>query len=363
MDIHYLTYDPEEIWNEMMLTYIEEGGDILYPGDEKEMLLRGVQAIITQVFAGVDNALRMQTLRYAVGEYLDILGEQRDCARIDMKPAKTTVEIEFVATGRERVIPAGTALTADGVMFYTLDAQVRQTGYPQLAAAAITCSEPGIAGNGLLKGASMQFAINYPAVVKITVLQDAADGNDREDDETYRERIRLHGLASVTTGPASQYERMAKSVSGMIIDAKAVNEGAGNVGVYLIIRDGGSVVEIKNAVIAALSADDVRPLTDNVTVDVALPVEYTLNVEYYQEAGVNITDAINAAATEYQEWQDNTIGRAFNPDKLMAMLYQAGAMRVAWGAGSNFDGGAVEYTAIGENEHCDGAISLAAITA
>ena len=69
-ELHYVTYDPDAIWKEMMLAYITAGGDVLYPGDEKEMLLRSVQADIVQVFAGVDNALRMQTLRYAVGDYL-----------------------------------------------------------------------------------------------------------------------------------------------------------------------------------------------------------------------------------------------------------------------------------------------------
>lgn len=47
-EIHYLAYDPEEIWKEMIVAYVEAGGDILYPGDEKEMLLRGVQAIVTR---------------------------------------------------------------------------------------------------------------------------------------------------------------------------------------------------------------------------------------------------------------------------------------------------------------------------
>ena len=31
-ELHYLTYDPEEIWEEMMVSYVEAGGDILYPG-------------------------------------------------------------------------------------------------------------------------------------------------------------------------------------------------------------------------------------------------------------------------------------------------------------------------------------------
>ena len=31
-ELHYLTYDPDEIWVEMMTNYVEAGGDILYPG-------------------------------------------------------------------------------------------------------------------------------------------------------------------------------------------------------------------------------------------------------------------------------------------------------------------------------------------
>ena len=64
-ELHYITFDPDEMWQAMNLAYIEAGGDVLYAGDEKEMLLRGVQAILMQAFAGVDNALRMATLRDA----------------------------------------------------------------------------------------------------------------------------------------------------------------------------------------------------------------------------------------------------------------------------------------------------------
>ena len=45
-ELHYLTYDPEAIWDEMHDAYIEAGGEALYPGDEKEMLLRSVQAVL-----------------------------------------------------------------------------------------------------------------------------------------------------------------------------------------------------------------------------------------------------------------------------------------------------------------------------
>lgn len=68
---------------------------------------------------------------------------------------------------------------------------------------------------------------------------------------------------------------------------------------------------------------------------------------------------ISDAVAEYQQWQDETIGRAFNPDKLMAMIYQAGATRVVWGEGSSFNGRDVEYASIDETAHCKGTITMA----
>lgn len=362
-ELHYLTYDPDVIWDEMIAAYVSAGGDVLYPGDEKELLLRGVQAMITQVFAGVDNALRMQTLRYAVGDYLDVLGEQRNCVRIQASAATAVVQITFQATGQAKTLKAGTAMTADGEKFYALAQDVEQTGYAQIVSASVVCNITGSTGNGLVAGTQMQLAITNPAVISVIVTHDASGGNEREDDETYRERIRLYGLASITTGPASQYQSVAMSVSSEILDAKAINLGAGNVGVYLILQNDVGASAILAAVAAALSSLDVRPLTDHVTVHEAEEIAYTLNVQYQAETGSNITAALSAAVSEYQDWQDNTIGRAFNPDRLMAMLYQSGATRVLWGDGSNFGGDAVGYTVVPEDTRCKGTITLEAMPA
>ena len=66
-ELHYMQCDPEKLWDKMIEAYVDAGGDILYPGDEKEMLLRSVQADIIQVVMAVDNALRMMTLRNIPG--------------------------------------------------------------------------------------------------------------------------------------------------------------------------------------------------------------------------------------------------------------------------------------------------------
>lgn len=367
-ELHYLTYDPTEIWVEIAGTYAEAGGDILYPGDEKEMLLRSVQADIVQVFAGVDNALRMSTLRYAVGEYLDVIGENRGCERITATAATATVTITTNATGEVETIPAGTGMTSDGEKFYLLTEDITLTGYQQTFTADIEAAEPGTSGNGLLAGTEMSLAITNTSINSIVVATDASGGNEREDDEPYRERIRQHGLRSVTTGPSQQYEEVAKSVSSEIVDAKAICWGAayasqGIVNVYLIVSAETGIPALILSVQEALSDVSVRPLTDNVTVSLATDIEYTLNVQYQSDGSSAVTTAIAEAVEEYQEWQDGSIGAAFNPDRLMASLYRAGATRVVWGTGSEFgDGGAIEYTTIARNERCKGTITLSALT-
>lgn len=361
-ELHYLSYDPEAIWESMIATYVHTGGDILYPGDEKEILMRAAQSIVTQTFAAVDNALRMQTLRYALGEYLDLLGENKGCERIRAKAASATVTFTFKESGQRRVIRAGTAMTADGETFYSTAEDFTQTGYAQVVTAKVICAQKGNLGNGLISGTQMQLAITNPAVVSVFVTTGAAGGNDEEEDETYRERIRLYGLASVTTGPSEQYESKAKSVSSEILDAKAVNTSPGNVGVYLILQSNTGAAAILQAVTDALSAANVRPLTDTVAVNEAEEATYTLNVAYEAPEGSDITAALSSAVGEYKKWQDNTIGRAFNPDRLMAAMYQAGATRVIWGDGSAFGSGAAEYTPIKETQRCKGTITLAVIT-
>ena len=359
-EVHYLTYDPDAMWQDMITAYIEAGGDVLYPGDEKEVLLRGVQQMLFLAFAGVDNALRMDSLRYAVGEYLDIYGEKRGCTRIPAASARATVQITFSATGSAQTIPAGTPLTHDGATLYALTEDVTNTGYAGTVNAAIQCTAAGSAGNALLSGQEMQFLIPQDGVVSVYCTASATGGQEREDDETYRSRIHTYGLTRLTTGPQAQYEALAKEVTSEILDARAIQLDDGKVGVYLLLKSSTGAAAIIQAVENALRAYDTRPLTDQVVVTQAEALPYTLNVEYTAPAQSNIASALSAAVDEYQRWQDQTIGQPFNPDKLMALLYQAGAVRVVWGSGSNFDDGTVEYTAIEQNQYCHGTVTLTA---
>lgn len=368
-ELHYIEYDPDEIWLGMITEYVKAGGDVLYPGDEKEMLLRSVQADVMNVLASIDNALKMASLRYAVGEYLDVIGEQRGCTRITASAATTTVTITTNANGIPDVIKAGSGMTSDGNLIFNLVEDFELTGLAKTETVQIIAATEGSSGNALLSGAQMFLTSQNSGINSIIATADASGGNDDETDDAYRERIRNYGLASVTTGPSRQYEAAAKEVSSAILDAKAINmdDGepvGGSVYIYLLFAAGTTGKDaIKSAVLSALSAVDVRPLTDSVYIREATDIEYTLNVKYWSDNSTATIAAIVAAAEEYQYWQDNTIGQPFNPDKLMAAIYQAGATRVVWDDGSEFgDGGDIEYTEIEDTERCLGTITLTAVS-
>ncbi len=356
-ELHYVPYDPEETWDEAMKTYIGEGGDVLYPGDEKEILLRAALAMATAICAKIDNGLRMDTRQYATGEYLKIYGDKRNCPYIEAVTATAPVEISFRLTSEARVIPAGTELTEDGVMIYLTTEDIRQTGTVQTVRTVVKCQRPGTIGNGLREGAQLQFVQSNDAVIRVVVLENASGGVDAEDEEAYRERIGYNGLASVTTGSAQMYESKVRAVSPQIIDVKALNNGGGEVGIYIILAEGADRSAIFTAVERALRPDDDRPLTDHVQVHDANEKPYTLSVKVWYSAYAALGDAVVKAVKEYQVWQDHHMARAFNPDMLVAMLYQLGCERVQYQSGSGMNG-SLEYTEIPLNAHCKGTINL-----
>ena len=82
-----------------------------------------------------------------------------------------------------------------------------------------------------------------------------------------------------------------------------------------------------------LSADDKRPLTDQLTVLAPTGQNFDINVTYYinksnQDTAVAIQSSVNAAVAEYITWQTGTIGRDINPSVLTQMMIAAGAKRV-----------------------------------
>lgn len=360
-ELHYLTYDPEAMWREMQLAYVEAGGDPLYPGDEKEMLLRSVQACMVQAFAGVDNALRMSTLRYATGEYLDIIGENRGCERRTGTYARAYLRLHVFPWNYSTpyVLPAGSLFeTPDKKVQFRTDVTASLT--EDFQTIPVTATEPGSYANGIQSGLAMMPVDNKCS--SVTMDSTSMGGYDDETDDDYRERIRTYMLSNVTTGTKTQIENaVIESNAGVITDAYAQRSTAGNddeVNVFITVdephRD--NIQIYASAAQEAVNTSDTLPIGMRINAQASPIRQYAFKVQVNRESVSE--EEIQGIIDSYRHWQENKVGRPFNPERLIGDLYRAGcsSVFVAVMPGNTFS--TLSFTKINPNEHCEGTVTV-----
>ncbi|MEG5911960.1 baseplate J/gp47 family protein [Enterobacter bugandensis] len=106
-----------------------------------------------------------------------------------------------------------------------------------------------------------------------------------EDDDAFRERIQLSWAQLNTAGARNAYRFHAKSADNDVLDADAygpeTHNRPGEVDVYVLSRtdNGEASPGLTEKVMSELSADEVRPLTDYVSVKSATIVSYAVTAE------------------------------------------------------------------------------------
>ncbi|PKP99613.1 MAG: baseplate assembly protein [Alphaproteobacteria bacterium HGW-Alphaproteobacteria-13] len=108
-----------------------------------------------------------------------------------------------------------------------------------------------------------------------------------ESDADFRRRIILAPEGYSVAGPAGAYVFHALSADGEVLDASATSPSPGEVVVTVLARggDGTASPALLTAVETAVSAEDVRPLTDHVTVQAATIVPYAIEAVIETFAG------------------------------------------------------------------------------
>lgn len=153
-----------------------------------------------------------------------------------------------------------------------------------------------------------------------------------ESDADFRARIQLSPEGYTTAGSEGSYVFHALGADGGVKDAKAISPAPGEVTVYVLARSGSGTAspELLASVQAALNADRVRPMTDQVTVLSAALVPYTIEAElvvYPGPAPEVVLQAALDAVSAYAEAQ-RRIGYDVTISGLYAALHQPGVQRV-----------------------------------
>ncbi|HAW2537959.1 TPA: baseplate assembly protein [Escherichia coli] len=157
-----------------------------------------------------------------------------------------------------------------------------------------------------------------------------------EEDDAFRERIQLSWSQLNTAGARNAYRFHARSADEDVLDADAYGPEehgrAGEVDVYVLSREGNGTASeaLLDAVSARLNADEIRPLTDFVTVKSAIINDYTVTAELEIPDGPDAGEVLENAKNTLMSYTRlaNRINGMVPLSAIYAALQQTGVARV-----------------------------------
>ena len=338
-DYQFVDDDLDTMIDELISQYEIMTGRTVQPASPERLFIAWIADALVEVNANINFAGNQNIPSRAEGENLDALGQLfYDEGRPEATPASVTVRFYISeAQSTAILIPEGTRVTTvDGdPIFETAEDAYIAIG-STYADVRCECDEDGEVGNGYTAG-QINTLIDVDNILyydHCENIDESEGGAEEADDDTYYALMVASEDAYSCAGARGAYEYWAKTVSTDIIDVVVNSPEAGKICIYALMNDGtiaGS--EIKAMILAACSADSVRPLTDLVTVEDAEVVSYNIELTYYlsensTQSASELEEAIEDAVDNYVTWQSEKLGRDINPSKLISMIMAAGAKRV-----------------------------------
>lgn len=337
----FISTDTEEIVAIMVAMYEKFTEVTVRPASPEMLFIRWAAAVIVQERVLANYAANQNVPSRASGENLDALAELTHiAARPGAQAAVCTMRFGISEPQETAVlVPAGTRITdRDTVLYWETVEDVYVPAGEIGAEVKARCQTPGTAGNGYAVGQITKLVDIYDYYQSCRNITATEGGADEATDEEFYELMRQSMDTYSCAGARGAYIYFAKRVSTKIADVVPVSPTPGVVKLYVLMDDGTLAGEaLKAEVLAACSEDEVRPMTDFVSVEDAELVEYDINFTYYLQSGrqkgaAQIAAQVQEAVDRYIAWQSGKLGRDINPDELREYLYHTGVKRVSLSA-------------------------------
>lgn len=350
VDYDFVETDSAKIYTTVIGSLMESCNEALYPGDERRIFGEALVEVLVALYTLFNDKAKQRTLQNARGVVLDAIGARLGVTRAEAAHAYATFKFALSAAQSENIIIAsGTRITTDGsVYFATQETAVLPAGETEIELLCV-CTSGGEAYNGFTPGTIATLVDLIPYIDSVANTTTSAGGDDGEPypeedggagDEKYRERIQLAPATLSTAGAESAYRYFVLSADPDIVDVAidCPTDKPNTVNLYPLMK-GGAVPDetVLEKVLAVVSADDVRPMTDSVSAIAPTAVEYEVEIKYYctkdnEAATIQTIEADGGAIDQYNAWQTAALSRDINPDQLrrfiLAPTSGTGAVRV-----------------------------------
>ncbi len=336
-DYEFISSSSDVIEQMVEAMYLAITGRAVRKSSPEMLFCRWITSILTQNNTNINITGNKNLPSRATGQDLDALGE---LFYIKERPGAqaATVTMRFVISQAQSsvlTIPKGTRVsTSSGTIVFATAADAHIPTLETTVDVRCVCETPGTIGNGIEAGTIISCVDPFPYYSSCVNIDDSDGGADEATDDEYYDLMVASEDAYSCAGARGAYEYWAKSISTEIGDVLVNSLAAGQVNLYVLMKNGkpaGS--EIKSAVENACNDEERRPLTDHVVMTDPELVSFNVELTYYVSSSSTIgmaavTEAVNAAVDKYIAWQCAKIGRDINPSKLIQMVIEAGAKRV-----------------------------------
>ncbi|MEM6602492.1 MAG: baseplate J/gp47 family protein [Pseudomonadota bacterium] len=184
--------------------------------------------------------------------------------------------------------------------------------------------------NDAVRGVLLAYAIGTD--LEHLAAQKNIKRQEGETDAALRLRVQLAPESYSVAGPSGAYAFHSLSAHADIKDVKAISPSPGLVKNVILAKSGNGTAsqEILGAVYAALTDENIRPLTDQVTVASAEIVPYQIDAElrFYDGPDSAVVTAEAQAQIEAYAQDQHRIGRDITLSAIYAALHRPGVQNV-----------------------------------
>ena len=322
---NFIDRDATAITNEWINLYQEKTGKTLQDAQIERILIDIGSYRETLLRIKIQTIAKSNLLNYAPLEILKHIGELVGVPILEAKYSNAIfIFILDVVQDFDITIPSGTQIESnDGKYIFETSTDATINANELSVEVEAVCTTAGATTNGYGIGSITNLIkpLGYVLTVKNTTITTGAQ--DEESADNYRERIRQAPESFSNAGSKGAYEFHTLSADQSIIDVAVISPSAGIVEVYPLADTGTPSDDLIATVQNYLSADKIRPLTDNVIVKKSESIDFSITAKLTLYSYADLTSvkmAVNEGLNSYKSTLKSKLNKDIVPNQIIAIL-------------------------------------------